>query len=115
MVEPVKAAEFIAALESGPYAWPGGYPLYFIMADGEALSFGAAKAEQKRIVEEMLLDNAGVGFLDRQWIPVACEINWEDTALYCADTNERIPSAYGDDPPGDDPVKPDTPETDHVR
>jgi hypothetical protein len=31
------------SLAAGPYAFPGGYPKYFVMADGEALSHSAAK------------------------------------------------------------------------
>jgi len=29
--------DFGEALRNGPYAWPGGYPLFFITADGGAL------------------------------------------------------------------------------
>jgi hypothetical protein len=29
------------------YAWPGGYPLYIVMADGEALSIAAARAQRE--------------------------------------------------------------------
>ena len=32
-----------------PYAWPGGYPLYVVMADGEALSIEAARSEFKLV------------------------------------------------------------------
>jgi hypothetical protein len=34
---------------------------------------------------------------DAGWIAVRLEINYEDPDLYCAHTNERIPSAYGED------------------
>jgi len=27
---------------------------------------------------------------------IAAEVNWEDPDLYCADSNERIPSAYAE-------------------
>ncbi len=46
-------AEFLEVLEKGPYAWPGGYPLYFVMADGEALSFAAAKENRDLILEAL--------------------------------------------------------------
>jgi hypothetical protein len=28
---------------------------------------------------------------------LACEINYEDPALFCEDTDERIPSAYAEE------------------
>ena len=79
--------DFDKALSNGPYAWPGGYPLYFVMADGEAMSFKAAEENADRIRE---------GFTDKDpsWTPVAFEVNWENGELYCAHSNERIESAY---------------------
>lgn len=77
-------------MRHGPYAWPGGYPMFFVMADGEALSFDAAKKE-RRCLLEALRDNDRSG-----WRPVAFEVNWEDEELLCAHTGKRIESAYGD-------------------
>lgn len=74
-----------------PYAWPGGYPLYVVMADGEALSCEAARTEWRQIVYATLH-----GLRDG-WRALGAEINWEDTALYCAHTGERIESAYGEE------------------
>jgi hypothetical protein len=77
-----------ATLRAGPYAWPGGYPLYFIMSDGEALSFDAARAELRQIlpaIHQRLNDG---------WRVVGCEINFEDTDLRCAHTDVRIEAAY---------------------
>lgn len=34
--------DFRTAVEQGKWVWPGGYPCYFICADGEPLSFEAA-------------------------------------------------------------------------
>lgn len=86
----MNVAQFNAALAAGPYAWPGGYPLYFVMADGEALSFKAAEAEAD-LIRQAIADGA------RDWMPVAIEVNWEDTELMCVHTNERIESAYSED------------------
>lgn len=82
--------EFHAALEQGKWAWPGGYPCYFLCADGEALSFDAAECE-KAMVEAAI---AAPG-TDEQWRVIAYEVNWEDTDLYCAHTSAQIESAYG--------------------
>lgn len=80
-------------LRNGRFAWPGGYPLYFIAADGEPLSFEAVRENWREICSAHIHR----GFLDKQWQLVGVEINWEDTALYCAHTNKRIESAYGED------------------
>lgn len=83
-------AELKSALRHGAYAWPGGYPMYFITSDGAALSFDAVRAELRQVLDSVW---------HRQhdgWRVVAVDTNWEDTDLYCAHTNERIPSAYAD-------------------
>lgn len=81
---------FTRALEIGPYAWPGGYPTYFIMADGEALSFESADdVENAGLIREAIRDHN-----DPRWRAVAFEINWEDPNLYCCHTGKPIPSAY---------------------
>lgn len=73
-----------------PYAWPGGYPKYIVMSDGEALSVAAAKAEWCSIVRSTL-QHARDG-----WAAAGAAINWEDGELRCAHTGERIESAYAD-------------------
>ncbi len=87
------AAEFDAALEQGPYAFPGGYPLYFVMADGEPLSYKAASAEAARIREALEAGASG----DRDWRPLAMDINYEDADLTCVHTGEAIECAYPPD------------------
>lgn len=81
------AAELKATLRAGPYAWPGGYPLYFIAADGCALSFSTVR---NRLREVMGAFSGG----DDGWHVVACEINHDDAGLRCADSGELIPAAY---------------------
>ena len=73
-----------------PYAWPGGYPRYFITNDGAALSFDAAR-ENRQIIEQSISEGCNDG-----WQVVACEINWEDSSLTCDHTNKPIESAYCD-------------------
>ena len=43
-------SDFRAAMRNGPYAWPGGYPLYFITSDGAALSFDAVKENLRLVI-----------------------------------------------------------------
>ena len=76
-------------LEQGPYAWPGGYPVFFIAADGEALSFQAVQ-DNLALVKEAT-DNPGS---DPQWEVVGYDVNWEDENMYCAHTNKKIECAY---------------------
>lgn len=80
-------ADFKATLRAGPYAWPGGYPCYFVMSDGESLSFEAAKQEFKQIVYAIRHG------LKDGWRVVGCDVNYE-SLLYCAHTGKQIESAY---------------------
>lgn len=88
-------AEFKACLRAGDFTSLGGYPLYFAMRDGGALSFDSARSEFRSIARAMI-DAAGGCYPDSQWVPVACEVNWEDAELYCDHSNARIPSAYAE-------------------
>lgn len=83
--------DFRRAIRNGAYAWPGGYPLYFVTSDGGVLSFDAARANRRLILESVSAhSNDG-------WRVIGVDVNWEDDSLYCDDTGARIPSAYGDD------------------
>ena len=79
--------QFLETLKNGHYAWPGGYPLYFVTSDGEALSFDAAKQNAMTICRA-IRQKSRCG-----WHVVACDVNWEDASLYCEHTGERIESA----------------------
>lgn len=83
-------SDFRQAMRNGPYAWPGGYPLYFITSDGAALSFASAKAERRNIVAA-IHDRS-----DNGWRVVAMDINWEDADLLCDHSGEPIETAYAD-------------------
>lgn len=85
-------ADFRKAMRNGKYVWPGGYPTYFIMADGEALSFDAAKSEIRRIL--MAFQATKSGRYDNEWLPVSYEVNWEHGSLYCSHTGKKIEAAY---------------------
>jgi hypothetical protein len=81
-------SDFRKAIRSGPYAWPGGYPFYFICSDGAALSFKTARKERRYILEALRdQDNSG-------WRVIAMDINWEDADLVCDHSSEQIESAY---------------------
>lgn len=83
--------DFNKALDNGPYAWPGGYPLYFITADGAALDFQAATDESAQIRDAIIADDTAGG-----WRVMAMEINYEDTGLFCDHSGRKIECAYGE-------------------
>ena len=84
--------ELKQALRTGPYAWPGGYPLYFLARDGSVLSFAAVRGEFRQVLRAQRHPGT-----DCWWeIDAAC-INWEDESLFCAHTGQPIPCAYPPD------------------
>ena len=82
--------DFDNHLANGPYAWPGGYPLFFVMSDGEVLGFQAAIDNAEEIREAILNDS------NNGWRITTCCINWEDDFLVCCHDGDPIPSAYGE-------------------
>ena len=69
------------------YAWPGGYPLYYLSKDNSVLCPSCLNNHFDESLEEE--DNP-------EWFIVAYEINWESTDLYCEHCNQLISPAYGD-------------------
>lgn len=82
--------ELKAALRHGEHTKLGGYPLYFIVSDGEALSFDAARENFRQIADSI------AGRHNDGWRIVGLDVNYEDEDLFCAHTGKRIPSAYGE-------------------
>ena len=62
------------------YAWPGGYPLFYLDADNNVLCPSCAD------------DND-----DFDPLLVAYDVNWEDDCMFCDHCSNQIESAYGDD------------------
>lgn len=81
-------ADLKATLRAGAYAWPGGYPLYFVCDDGGSLSFRTVRQEY-RLVADAIRRRDGSG----GWRVIACGVNWEDR-LTDSHTGEEIESAY---------------------
>lgn len=77
------------AYKQGPYAWPGGYPVYLMFKDGEACCWECFKKEYGNIADA--IDDS-----HNPWRPMDTFVNWEDTELYCANCNKSLESAYGD-------------------
>jgi hypothetical protein len=67
------------------YAWPGGYPLFYLAHDNGVL---CPKCANEYTPER---DN------EDQLKPIAADVNYEDSALFCEHCNQRIESAYAED------------------
>lgn len=72
------------------YAWPGGYPMFYLTADGGVLCPDCANGEHGS--EASTSPEA-----DAQWQIVAYDANWEDPHLFCDHCSERIESAYAEE------------------
>ena len=66
------------------YAWPGGYPIFYVTKDAAVLSALAANQELARTLDPH----------DDQFFVISQQINFEDQDLWCEHLNERIPAAY---------------------
>jgi hypothetical protein len=65
------------------YAWPGGYPLYYVVVDGGALCPDCARMAERE----------GLG-VDAAWAVVGADVNYEDDALYCDHCGRKIEPSY---------------------
>jgi hypothetical protein len=66
------------------YAWPGGYPIFYLAKDNGVLCPTCANEFNPE------RDN------DEQLEAIAGDVNWEDPTLYCENCNKRIESAYAE-------------------
>ena len=73
------------------FAWPGGYPLFYITRDNGALCPECCNKEFE-LIREALANRD-----DPQWEVIVADINFEDNMLYCDHCSQRINSAYGDE------------------
>jgi hypothetical protein len=71
------------------FAWPGGYPLVYLFADGGACCPKCANANIEAIDQERTNSHGG-------WALCGVEPNYEDTELHCDHCGEPIPAAYGE-------------------
>lgn len=69
------------------YAWPGGYPIYYVTVMGSVLCPECANSEEAKEADPH----------DNDWRIETAATNWEDPNLYCDNCSERIESAYAED------------------
>lgn len=77
------------------WAWPGGYPLFYVCADGEPICPACCNCE--------IALTADPARDDPQWTIVGVDINYEDEDLYCSHCSAHIESAYGESDEGPEP------------
>lgn len=70
------------------YAWPGGYPIYYLFLDGEICCPACANRKNGSDADITLET-------EKQWRLVDMEIHYEGGPLQCAHCNTFIKSAYG--------------------
>lgn len=81
------------AMRQGKYTSVGSYPTFYLTADGGVLSYESVCANLWQIARAV---RDGKGAYNDQWRIVACDVNWEDPALFCDDSGKRIESAYAE-------------------
>lgn len=77
------------------YAWPGGYPIYYVFADGGCCCPKCANDNIEAIDEDIKGKrrwNSHGG-----WALTAADVNYEDPNLICDHCKERVESAYTED------------------
>tara|TARA_R110000824_G_scaffold126664_1_gene286282 strand:+ start:176 stop:445 length:270 start_codon:yes stop_codon:yes gene_type:complete len=83
--------ELAATYKSGAFAWPGGYPFYIILTDGDLLCWKCFKREYKSLVDDI---DSGV---NTGWMPEGADVLWEGVE-HCGHCAAPLESAYGPDP-----------------
>lgn len=77
------------------YAWPGGYPMYYLMEDGDTLCPDCANGENGSLAYIVSEDADRAKYHDG-WGIVGQDIHWEGEAFICCHCGKRIDSAYGE-------------------
>jgi hypothetical protein len=67
------------------YAWPGGYPIYYLDAENSVL---CAECARKSDSDPDELPN---------FRPCAADVNYENSSLYCDQCGQRVESAYSEE------------------
>jgi hypothetical protein len=84
------------------HAWPGGYPIAYLAADGGTICPDCANGRNGSLAYEARLDPERAQSLDHDWMLVDQYIHWEGPPEYCVHCGACIESAYGD-PDDDEP------------
>ena len=72
------------------YAWPGGYPLVYVMSDGGCLCPDCVNKEIDNV------DDSTRRRMRDGWQMEGVDVNYEDESLFCDHCGKQIPAAYGE-------------------
>jgi hypothetical protein len=76
------------------FAWPGGYPVFYVFSDGGCICPDCANRE---IDEIDSANRTGHGRNSHGgWAVGAFDVNYEDESLACDHCGKTIPAAYAD-------------------
>ncbi len=75
------------------FAWPGGYPIFYLTEDCAILCPDCANGQNGSDAYE---ERENVDDRDPQWHLVAQDVHWEGADLTCEHCGKAIESAYGD-------------------
>jgi hypothetical protein len=70
------------------YAWPGGYPIYYVTRDGGALCPDCVNDPRNPVHDNGRNDG---------WLVDAYDVNYEQHDLMCDHCNKQIEAAYPED------------------
>lgn len=76
------------------FAWPGGYPIYYLMADGGVLCPDCINREILIVDGERKDVENGERHPDKQWHCVGYDVNFEDVNCKCDHCYKFIDPAY---------------------
>ena len=77
------------------WAWPGGYPLYYLCNDGEAMCPTCVN-ENIVLIDDAIKLVTSDRRLHDDWALEAVDVNYEDPDLICCNCDKRIESAYAE-------------------
>jgi hypothetical protein len=69
------------------FAWPGGYPIFYVFNDGGVCCPNCANANITEIDAEGRNSHGG-------WALGGSDVNWEDEDMHCDHCHKPIPCAY---------------------
>lgn len=81
------------------FAWPGGYPLFYLTRDGGTLCPQCANRENGSIAHTGCANISQCAEHDAQWCIVASDVHWEGEAIECDHCGNVVESAYGHETP----------------
>lgn len=88
------SVESLDAYLVAPRTVHGQYPLHFVTADGQPLSWESAKENRNLIASAIQEHLDGELHGDVQWLVIGAEVNWEDDNLVCSHSNKKIEPAH---------------------